>query len=380
VTLFAQLNGTPIVKGRMTIPFTGIWHADIFLDRVADTTGPQSLVLNGITGTCSVVRQIDFAGQSMLRVVGGGGGWGKLVQPAFFSSPNVSTVLDSIASQIGEQANVATDSAIDPFYVVDGASPASTVLTDLLGDTWWMDLTGVIQTADRASPTIASPFTLRSIDGPQGLYHVESDFIQDWVPGATFSALTGSGTVSRVTHVIDGGSLRTEVLAPTSAQTVSDRLREQIIAVVQAYIPNILYLMNWEYTVVSATGGPSKVKIDANPVDKRMPSVSGLPLRADASGSVATPATGSSILVGFIGGDRNSPEIRGLDGSTAPTAFWIGQGTNPIARLGDQVQVYLPPLLPISVIVAGTPAAGTLTAAGPISGVITQGSTVGKVA
>jgi hypothetical protein len=381
VTLFAQLNGTPIVRGSITIPFTGIWHADVWLDRVSDTSGPQSLVVNGLTGTCAVVRQIDFAGESMLRLVGGAGGWSKPVPtPAFYASPNLATILEATALAVGEKApNVATDRSVDPFYVVDNQGPASAVLADLLGDTWWMDLTGTIQTGPRSTPTIASPFVLRQIDGPAGIYHVESDTITDWMPGASFSCPTGSGVVSRVRHAIDGGKLSTEVMIPTSAATPLDRLRQVVEEVLAAYLPDHLYLATWEYKVTSSSGGPSSVTIDAQPVDPRLPPVSGLPLRADASGSVATPAIGSSVLVGFIGGDRASPEIRGLDGGTGPTALWIGQGTNPIARLGDQVQAFLPPMLPFTGTSSSGPVTGVITAAAPISGVITQGSTTGQV-
>ena len=378
MTLFAQLNGVPITRGKIVIPYAGIWHADVWLDRVSDTSGPQDLEVNGLTGTCAVVRQIDFSGESMLRLVGGAGGWGKSVQPAFYASPQLSTVLGALASAVGEKVNVATDRSIDPFYVIDGAGPASAVLTDLLADAWWMDMGGTIQTEPRPTPTVASPFTLRAVDGPPGVYHVESDTIADWMPGATFAALTGSGSVSRVTHHLDGGRLTTEVMVPTLASMPADRLRAAIEEVLAQYLPNLLYLANWTYTVVSSSGGPSSVTIDASPNDPRMPPVTGLPLRADASGSVATPAVGSTILVGFIGGDRYSPEIRGLDGTTPPTAYWLAQGTNPIARLGDQVQVFLAAGLPISVLVSGVPSPGTLIVAAPVSGVITQGSTTGQ--
>jgi hypothetical protein len=39
VTLFASLNGTPVTRARVVQPYTGIWHADVWLDHVADTTG-----------------------------------------------------------------------------------------------------------------------------------------------------------------------------------------------------------------------------------------------------------------------------------------------------------------------------------------------------
>ena len=103
-----------------------------------------------------------------------------------------------------------------------------------------------------------------------------------------------------------------------------------------------------------------------------MPDVTGLPLRADSSGSVALPVAGSKVLVGWCDVARTQPEVRGLDGSTAPTTVWLGQGTMPLARLGDQVQVFAPPGLPI--VTSTGPA--TLVLSAPLSGVITQGSPI----
>jgi hypothetical protein len=376
VTLFASLNGTPVTKARIVIPYTGIWHADVWLDRVADTSGSQSLQVDTLALTCSVVRQIDFTGESMVRLVGGAGGWRKQATPQIYAQANLSTILGDTASLVGEQVNVTTDSTVKPFYCVvaedaqGNPMPASQVLQELLGDQWYMDPLGVIQQGPRPSPAIASPFTLRSVDGPPGIYQVDTDTIADWVPGATFSGPTGSGTISRVTHVLESGRLHTEVMVPAVASAPSDRLRAAFETMLRQYLPNLLFMAEWEYTVVAANGGPI-VTIDAKPVDDRLPPASGIPLRPDASGGTSTPAVGDKVIVGFVGGNPKQPEVRSLDPAAVPTGVWFG-GTNPVARLGDQVQCFLPVGLPIMT----TQGPGTITAGGPISGVITQGSSV----
>ncbi len=380
MTLFASLNGTPVTRARVVLPFTGIWHADVWLDRVVDVSGPQTLLVAGLSLTCAVVRAVDFTGQRMLRVVGGAGGWSQVpATPLFWAQAQLSTILGDVANAVGEQVNVQADRQVTPFCVLDGATPASRALQDLAGDGWWVDAAGVAQVGVRPAPAIASPFTLRDVDGPPGIYHVDTEAVGDWMPGATFSGPTGSGTISRTTLLLDSGRLTVEVMIPLVAATPTDRLRDAVRDILGQLMPSWIYLSTWSYTVESSSGGPSNVTIDAKPDDPRLPPVTGLPLRADASGSVATPANGSKVLVGFIGGDRFSPEIRGLDGSTAPQNLWIGQGSNPIARLGDQVQVFLPPAMPFVGVDTAGAVTGTITVAAPVSGVITQGSSQGNV-
>ena len=378
MTLFASLAGVQVIRARVSIPYTGLWHADVWLEGVATVSGQQTLTIGPWAGKCSVARQIDFAGQTMVRLVAGAGGWSRVpASPLFWADASLSTVLGDVASSVGEQVHVQADRAVSPFYVLDGQTPASTALQDLAGAGWWVDLAGVTQVGTRPSPVIASPFTIRDVDGPPGVYHVETESIADWVPGATFSGPTASGTVSRVTHFLEAGRLSTEVMVPRTASATTDRLRDAIRAILGQMMPGWIYLATWAYTVESTSGGPSGVTVDAAPPDGMgLPSVTGLPLRADASGSVAAPAVGSKVLVGFVAGDRYSPEIRGLDGSTAPTSVWLGQGTMPLARLGDQVQCFLPPGMPFTGVDTAGPVTGTIISASPISGVIVQGSPV----
>jgi len=346
---------------------------------VTDTTGPQTLVLGPLTCTCTVLRAVDFTGQRMVRLVGGAGGWSQTPQPGFWAKAQASTVLSDVATQVGEAAPVvASDWTVSPFYCVDGASPASQALADLAGDGWWMDLTGTVQVGPRASAAVASPFTVQDVDGPPGIYHVSTEALSEWVPGAAFSCPTASGTVSRVMHLLDAGSLTTEVMVPLVATTPADRLRDAVRAELEALLPNWRYLATWEYTVTGTSGGPSSVTIDAvAPDGSGLPDVTGLPLRADASGSVAAPAVGSKCLVGFTAGDRRLPEVRALDGGTAPTTVWIAQGTMPVVRVGDAVQSFLPLGMPFTGVTStGVPMTGTIVAAAPISGVAIQGSPI----
>ena len=226
--LFASLSGVPVVACALTVPYSGIWHADVTLDRVlpAPLVGSQVLALAGSTWACAVVRVGDFAGVRKARLVGGTGGWRRpvLVPPPPFTSPlgvPIALVLATAAGLATEAPPNLAGYVGSPLlgspplggsYVFQ-AGPMSLVLQDLLGDDWWIDATGTVQVAPVRPPTpILSPFTCIDFRGDEGIATIATDAVGDWTPGATFLGPTISGTVSRVTHYLRHDGLRSEVM------------------------------------------------------------------------------------------------------------------------------------------------------------------------
>jgi len=221
--LFASLNGIPIVKMAWVLPWAGIWHADVMLDRaIGPATGPQILTLGDLTGTCAVVRSVDFTGARSVRVVGGTGGWRTSVAPLPYQAPTgvpVALVASDAAAQVLEVPPVIGPTVAPltgPSFVRQGGA-ASLVLQSLFADGWWMNLAGVVQVTPRVPTLIATPFDLLDVRGASGIWRIASqrDVLAQWVPGATFLAptMTAPATVNRVTHLLEGGTLRSEVMS-----------------------------------------------------------------------------------------------------------------------------------------------------------------------
>jgi hypothetical protein len=222
VTLFASLSGLPIVAMRLVLPWSGIWHADIQLDRAIDVPGPQLLTLSDFAGTCSVVpgHAVDFTGVRSLRAVGGQAGWRSYVPPMQYATPTgvpVAMVCSDAAALVGEVPPVVGPTVaptVGPSFLRQGGA-ASLVLQSLFADGWWMDPAGVVQVTPRLPTPIVAPFDLLAVDGPCALYTVASrgDIMAPWVPGSTFLAptMTAPAIVNRVTHELRGGKLRTLV-------------------------------------------------------------------------------------------------------------------------------------------------------------------------
>lgn len=183
---FASLAGRRVVSGRITIPYYGIWVADVILS-VADTIPTQTtLTVADLTLQCAIYRQISFAGSRSARVVGGFGGWRQQV-PAqgYQTGVLLSTVLRDAATAVGEKIKVTTDKTLPAF--TREAAPASRLLRLLAGPTWYVDSAGTTQVGPRATSTVTSPFNVTDWSGGKGRFRVASEKLTDWQPGATFS-------------------------------------------------------------------------------------------------------------------------------------------------------------------------------------------------
>lgn len=228
--LFADLSGTPVVKARLCVPYSGIWHADVVLDRVLPVplVGPQVLTLSGSTWVGAVVRSGSYAGSRGVRIVGGTGGWRTPIPAAALPAPLTSPVGVPVAVVASMAAGMALEAPPNLAGYVGpptlgtaplGGSfafqsgPMSQVLQCLFGDDWYVDSTGVVQVLPIRPPTpIVTPWVATAYDGAAGILEIATDLLTPWLPGAVFVGPIVQGTVTRVTHTLASGSLRSTVM------------------------------------------------------------------------------------------------------------------------------------------------------------------------
>jgi hypothetical protein len=214
---FATLTGIDVLAGRVTVPYSGAWHADLVLCTPIDVPGPQTLLLGTVAWTCAYVRDIAFAGRRGVRVVGGLGGWRTTIPAKQYGGGFIPTqaVLADAAAACGELPPVVSPT-LPPTLGAGwcrGQDVAGATLQRVAGDAWWVDpVSGVVQTGPRVPTSIVSPFVLLDLDGATGVISIATDFPGDWAPGATFLAPTYGGTVSRAMHTIHPDTMRTEVM------------------------------------------------------------------------------------------------------------------------------------------------------------------------
>jgi len=342
------LNGGRVTGGSITIPKYGPWSADLSMAEVA--TLPSTIVpvvAGDLTLRGTVRRSNPFAGSQSARLVGGFGGWRKVIAAKGYShvaGVKRSSVLVDAARACGEQIDTSTDKVIGVHFTRKEAK-AEQVLHFLTDGKWWIDPDGVTQIKARDASLIATPFTVISSSGSKGRYEIATESIAPWQPGRTFRApnVTGTQTISSVQiEAANDGKLRLIVL--TESAGVEERLRSDLRAIIRAELAELAYAGVWEYTVTSATAAT----VDCVPPDgSGMPSLSKVPMMPGLMGEVVTPTTGKKCRIVFVNQDPKRPECIGIIGD--PDMIVLESGLLGAARMTDPV-------------VAG-PFAGTITGA-----------------
>lgn len=214
---FASLGGVRITGGSISIPLFGMWAADLTLATNDALPDAVPLVVGNLTLNGHVYRTAQYGGERRARVVGGAGGWRRTISARHYQLAGgikLSLVLGDAALEVGEDVNVPTDQVIGSDFVRETA-PASRVLRQLAGPTWYIDPAGVTQIAPWPTTVVASDFTVTRQDGGQGVVEVATEDPASWLPGCTFSGPTIDGTyTNKGTRIAfdDGGKLRIEVL------------------------------------------------------------------------------------------------------------------------------------------------------------------------
>lgn len=213
---WASLNGNAITWANVNFPQAGIWHADVVCVLPIDVTGPQVLTLGNASWTCAIVRAVDFTGERGVRLVGGLGGWRTTIPAKQYGNGSASAlhVFSDAAAACGEPTPVLSASVpqILGLAYLRPNDVASYVLNDVLGDAWWVDSSGVVQTGPRVSVPVASPFNAMNVHGASGMYDIATESPGDWAPGNTFASDVVSGTISRTMYRIRKDTLRLLVM------------------------------------------------------------------------------------------------------------------------------------------------------------------------
>lgn len=173
-----------------------MWEGDVTLATEAGITDTFALVLGNLTMQGAIYRQSPFVGTRKCRIVGGAGGWRKVVPAKQYSlagGVKLGLVLGDAASEVGETVNVPNDQIVGTGYAREKAQ-ASRVLRQLAGPDWYIDNAGVTQIAPWPTVKVPSPFDIEDYDGAQGRAVIATEDYASWMPGCTFAAPTLDGT------------------------------------------------------------------------------------------------------------------------------------------------------------------------------------------
>lgn len=164
-------------------------------------------------------------------------------------------------------------------------------------------------------------------------------------------------------------------------------LLDTIRALVQQIVAPLDLYARYPAQVVGQNADGS---LELKPLHKRLGGLSRVPIRYGVPGVRAKVRQGSLVLVGFEAGDERYPFATdfasdAIDELTitasakvivkAPQIF-LGdeEGAQPLARVGDLVEVALPPETPFAGTFPGGPISGLITFVDTAQGYITSGS------
>lgn len=377
MSFFASVNGLQIVAGQLLVPKIGLWTADLHLATAQAVSGDAVVVIGNLTLHGHVYRSDAYGGQVRARLVGGFGGWRqRVVQQGYGSSTGIklSTVLRDVARLVGEKVEIDADVGIGNAFVRVNfdTSVASDVLWQMLAQgfiaAWRVDVDGTTQITPWPTAKVNTPFTVTDQKTDEGIVTIATEDYAAWMPGAQFTSPFTEGTLTSagVHYVWDNdGKFRFEVLTGDA----TDRVLGPIQEIIRKEIAPLRFFGRYEYTI----SNPSQETIDGAPTDTELglPDVQQVPLTSDSIAAYVPPDGGKAHIM-FVNGQPTQPVCVWTEG--APTSAQILGGANPVARLGDQVQSFLPPTLPVVGVVGAAPFVGTITIASPITGAITGGS------
>ena len=179
--LFASVAGQRITYAIVRIPYSGAWVADLDVDTDTTMSGKVEIKI----GALALVGTIDprfsgaFAMNTKLRVVAGNGKIDTVLKAKNYANDleiKMQTVVADIVREAGETLEPTYS---DPMrfgaHYVRQSAPASRLLRQMVGSSWWVDLDGVVRIGERAQAEIAEDYEVLDFDPRTKIATVSTD-------------------------------------------------------------------------------------------------------------------------------------------------------------------------------------------------------------
>jgi len=308
----ATLNDHRVTSATIDLPAWGAWHADVSLDGEVKIAGAVTLVVNDLTLKGTILSGGPLFGRSRFRVVGGAGGWGKILPKNSYANDagvRLSTILNDAAKAAGETLDASTVPTIQlgPAWTRDEGA-ACFVLNALAPSAWYVGEDGVTRLGQRKASTFAGQATrIEPVDQATKRLTIASESIATLVPGVVVDGLSALD----VTHEISPDGLRTTIRGALGIGSAASRLLAARRAQLEQLDPNRRFRGTYEYRVVTRNGNRLNLQIVL--VSTGMPDLQNVPVRPGLAGGKADVKLGSRVLVTWANADRARPLVLGCD-------------------------------------------------------------------
>jgi len=304
----ATLGGHRATTARVAIPAWGVPWAEVALDEEVTLSGRVELVVADLTLSCTVVSGGPTKGRSHYRVVGGAGGWGRVVGERGHASDAgvaVETLLRAVALDAGETlAGDLPATRVGPSWGRE-AGPAYRTLELLAPRGWYVDEQGLTRIGRRPSAALAVEATRGPIDTVMQRVPLAAESIASILPGVVVDGIEAVD----VLHEVAAGGLRSTIWG---AGYAGGQLEDVVIAYVLRVLPWLRYARGpFEYRVVDQAG--ERLTLQPVRVSLGMPDLDRVVMHPGLPGGRADVQLGSRVLVQFIEGDPSRAVVTGFE-------------------------------------------------------------------
>lgn len=375
----AAAAAVPIVPitADLRLPRVGAWVADLSIDATEPASGKISFELDELVfvGTVTPGHSGTDGARARCRVVGGSGGLARAVTAKSYSSSvgvSIGSVVRDILRDAGEDLSDLSDGPtlnkkVPRWHVTSGtAGQALTRLANACEGAWRVLRDGTIWFGAETWPEVVPEGTLVDENWADGVLTLAAERA-DMVPGTVYRG----ERIEYVSHVYDE-KLRTEIRtnSPSLAFGRAMAARQQEVD------------YSREYPCEVVTQNPDGT-LQLLPDDEimRARGLDHVPIRYGLPGFRARLLKGARCHLAFAAGDPARPFAHNWESDeefVESIECTAGGRSAPIARLGDTVDVFVAPAVPIAftgiVTPPGSALAGVMTIATPLLAVISTGN------
>lgn len=369
------LGDAPVLSGSLVRPLRGAWSADLEVDADAAPTGTLTLAGAGLSLVGTVVTSQSWNDRQRARIVGGKGGLGKVVGPAFYRSTTLRTVVSVLLSSVGETLSTTSDATTlatpIPVWVRLGGTAGAcldALLSVYAASALWRVLPdGSVYVGPATWPTVTSTAVVQDNRGDEDVADLAGEDL------SLDAGVTVSGRkVGLARHRIRPGGLRSEAWWYTGAER---GLAATVRTLVERIVGHRLDLLAaYPARVVSQNADGT---LELVPYSSNLPALTRVPIRYGVPGVAAKVVAGARVLVEFEAGSSASPvatvwDVASVTELTVTANVIKLAGERAVAYEGDAIVAMVDSATVKALYAAPTPAAL------PVTGYIVA-STVKKV-
>lgn len=329
---FCTLNTLRVLRGSLTLPRVGRWHADLVVDSPVPLAGPVALAFGdgALLFRGAIHRGDVFQDTFHCRIVGGANALAHEIPAKYYRGVPLRLPLADLLREVGETLAATSDEAVLSRLLVKWtrrAGPAAHALAELVdvGEAAWRVLpNGSVWVGRETWPTLETPHQLLKDDRADGRIEIASD-LPLLRPGVVF----GQRHIAAVVHTFGPDKVRSE--AWVSREPSIDRFKSSFTSLVRATMREVDHHKPYAARVVLQDADGT---LQLRPDDERLPGLTGVPIRYGVPGVTAKVPPGARCVVEFEQGDPRTPIVTGFEPGAILELSFDG-GSQSVARVGD---------------------------------------------